>query len=475
MSPATSTQSGTKRHSLAATRQSVGEAACPENQGTTSLGELMRCSLASLGHSLGENICPEDADEVLSTIMSQRVQAKQPSSGERMSWTFPKQRLSLWPKWWFSKVRKVFNKSSQQEAGRGCGRGWRNWRLPCCNNRVHPVVESVTKTIQVLPPAAVVPAAGGERVSPDIVRGGDELDLPQTKAELVAEVVVSVRVFARFSQLRKLFNKSGQAGEEAGHGHGRGHGRNWWNRRLPCCNNRVHPVVGSVVRIIEVLPPAAVVPAAGGERVSPGTTTRHSLAASEQSVGDSLGKNICLVDEDDVLSSIMTQAVHAKQAQETEAKIQRHLHRFQECGKKPMELRWLLAGKGMDPSGPASRRTVGGGSVGNPQAHLGSGRGALIDAELARGKGTEVPRTPPRKGKATSGPEEPPPPLSRSPTARDQAQKQKPQTEPGCLPWRPRPASSPGLSLAAQLQDSSSNVSSGPHVAFQIRGGARGT
>ncbi|KAJ7332255.1 hypothetical protein JRQ81_014435 [Phrynocephalus forsythii] len=32
-------------------------------------------------------------------------------------------------------------------------------------------------------------------------------------------------------------------------------------------------------------------------------------------------------------------------AQGTEAKIQRHLHRLQECGKQPMELRWLLAGK----------------------------------------------------------------------------------------------------------------------------------
>ncbi|KAJ7332258.1 hypothetical protein JRQ81_014438 [Phrynocephalus forsythii] len=192
-----------------------------------------------------------------------------------------------------------------------------------------------------------------------------------------------------FSKVRKVFNKSSQ--QEAGRGRGRG----WRNWRLPCCDNRVHPVVESVARIIEVLPPAAMVRAAGGERVSP-ATTRHSLAASVQSVGDSVGKNICPEDEDEALSSIMTQAVHAKQkldgiftpeqrlaflrtalqavmepdphvsqpalflfyaflglgkevlgmdAQGTEAEIQRHLHRFQECGKKPMELRWLLAGK----------------------------------------------------------------------------------------------------------------------------------
>ncbi|KAJ7341988.1 hypothetical protein JRQ81_008237 [Phrynocephalus forsythii] len=77
VSPATSTLTSTTRHSLAASVQSVGEAVCPENQGTTSSEELMRCSLASLGHSLGENICPEDAAEVLSSIMSQPVQAKQ--------------------------------------------------------------------------------------------------------------------------------------------------------------------------------------------------------------------------------------------------------------------------------------------------------------------------------------------------------------------------------------------------------------
>ncbi|KAJ7332256.1 hypothetical protein JRQ81_014436 [Phrynocephalus forsythii] len=111
---------------------------------------------------------------------------------------------------------------------------------------------------------------------------------------------------AGFSKVRKVFNKSSQ--QEAGRGRGRG----WRNWRLPCCDNRVHPVVESVARIIEVLPPAAMVPAAGGERVSP-ATTRHSLAASVQSVGDSVGKNICPADEDDVLSSIMTQAVHAKQ------------------------------------------------------------------------------------------------------------------------------------------------------------------
>ncbi|KAJ7332042.1 hypothetical protein JRQ81_014222 [Phrynocephalus forsythii] len=32
-------------------------------------------------------------------------------------------------------------------------------------------------------------------------------------------------------------------------------------------------------------------------------------------------------------------------AQGTEVKIQRHLHRLRECGKQPMKLRWLLAGK----------------------------------------------------------------------------------------------------------------------------------
>ncbi|KAJ7332278.1 hypothetical protein JRQ81_014458 [Phrynocephalus forsythii] len=122
----------------------------------------------------------------------------------------------------------------------------------------------------------------------------------------------------------------------------------------------------------------------------------------------------------------------------------------------------------LDPSGPASRRLVGRSSAGNPQAHLRSGRGALIEAELATGKGTEVPRTPPLLGKATSGPEEPPPPLPESPTARGQAQKQKPQTEPGCPKWRPSPASAPGLGLAVGLRDSGGSVSSGPLVAFKL-------
>ncbi|KAJ7338110.1 hypothetical protein JRQ81_010691, partial [Phrynocephalus forsythii] len=75
------------RHSLAASGQSIGEAACPENQGTSS-EELMRCSLASLGHSLGENICPEDAAEVLSSIMSQPVQAKQNGPNEQAQCMF---------------------------------------------------------------------------------------------------------------------------------------------------------------------------------------------------------------------------------------------------------------------------------------------------------------------------------------------------------------------------------------------------
>ncbi|KAJ7327248.1 hypothetical protein JRQ81_017007 [Phrynocephalus forsythii] len=72
----------------------------------------------------------------------------------------------------FSKLRNLFKSQPGQEAGRGRGRGWRNWRLPCRNNRVHPIVESVTQTIQVLPAAAVVPAAGGERVSPGVQGGG---------------------------------------------------------------------------------------------------------------------------------------------------------------------------------------------------------------------------------------------------------------------------------------------------------------
>ncbi|KAJ7316669.1 hypothetical protein JRQ81_002831 [Phrynocephalus forsythii] len=139
-----------------------------------------------------------------------------------------------------------------------------------------------------------------------------------------------------FSKLRKLFKS--QPEQEAGRGRDRG----WWNWRLPCCKNRVHPVVESVTKIIQVLPPAAVVPAAGGERVSPATSTlsstmRHSLAASGQSVGEpvcpenqvtsseelmrcslaslghSLGKNICPEDAAEVLSSIMSQPVQAKQ------------------------------------------------------------------------------------------------------------------------------------------------------------------
>ncbi|KAJ7335194.1 hypothetical protein JRQ81_013135 [Phrynocephalus forsythii] len=37
--------------------------------------------------------------------------------------------------------------------------------------------------------------------------------------------------------------------------------------------------------------------------------------------------------------------VQMAKAQGTEAKILRQLHRLRECGKQPMEQRWLLAGK----------------------------------------------------------------------------------------------------------------------------------
>ncbi|KAJ7344302.1 hypothetical protein JRQ81_000252 [Phrynocephalus forsythii] len=163
------------RRSLAASGHSVGEPVCPKNQATSSEG-LVRCSLASLGHSLGKTIYPEDAAELLSTIVSQPGQAKQVWSSEEPP-SMPGVCVCVWDTQW-----PLPSFRSPPEAVQD----------PSLGMSAETLLARLSSSFQDGPneqAQCVFLTNILTACLTAIIRGEDELDLPQTKAQLVAEVV----------------------------------------------------------------------------------------------------------------------------------------------------------------------------------------------------------------------------------------------------------------------------------------------
>ncbi|KAJ7305119.1 hypothetical protein JRQ81_010976 [Phrynocephalus forsythii] len=327
----TSKSSATTRRSLATLGQAVEPPTCPESLATE---VLTRRSLASLGHSLGENICPEDAAELLETIVSQEGLAKKDGPSEeaqcgflstiltaclkaivrgRMSLTFRKARLTLLRKWCKMKPRTPWDLEDR----------FLNLALhavlrleePCFDYVGQSLYRSSHQTLEVLLLGLLQEDSSSEHLFAIL----DHLQTGLRSQEDRERIWASGKItgLLRRAALLREYNIMGEG-------------------------------LGRYVAELGVLlmdPKRQVV-----RHAREGIYRLYELGLQQRGIDIREVESLWLQDPTlDWEMACYLNTVRMAKAQGTEAKVQRHLRRFRECGKQPIELRCLMAEKGSPP------------------------------------------------------------------------------------------------------------------------------